>query len=222
MKFSIFSNFPLLGSGKEKKTLVRIAEHVKVSLEAVEGLDSVLVEFSKGSGKVEDRVRYVDGLEKAGDVLRREIEEDLYSGAFLPISRSRVLDFAENVDKISDAAEDASKLLSFLKKDEVPEELMVLLRSGVAKGAESVKLLKEGIEAIEDLDKVRFLIKEVRRREHESDEITHNAFAVLYGHDHSDRVLFLLAKLIELIGNISDVAEDASDSLSLIVLMHKL
>jgi uncharacterized protein len=222
MKVSIFSNFPLFGSGKEKKTLVRIAEHVKVSLEAVEGLDSALLEFSKGGSRFEDKVRYVDGLEKAGDVLRREIEEDLYSGAFLPISRSRVLDFAENVDKISDAAEDASKLLLFLKKEEVSDDLMVLLRGGVAKAVESIKLLKEGIENIEDLDKVRTLIREVRRREHESDEITHNAFAVLYGHDHSERVLFLLAKLIELVGDISDVTEDASDSLSLIVLMHKL
>jgi predicted phosphate transport protein (TIGR00153 family) len=222
MKVSIFSSFPLFGSGKEKKTLIRIADHVKVSLEAVEGLDSALLEFSKGGSRFEERVRYVDGLEKAGDVLRREIEEDLYSGAFLPISRSRVLDFAENVDKISDAAEDASKLLSFLKKDEVSEDLLVLLRAGVAKAADSVRLLKEAVESIEDLDKVRSLIKEVRRREHESDEIAHNSFAVLYGHDHGERVLFLLAKLIDSISSISDVSEDASDSLSLIVLMHKL
>lgn len=221
MKISVFSDLPIFGEGKEKKTLERISEHVRITLETVSELECMLSDFSEGLD-VYGRQKRIDGLEKAADMLRREIEEDLYSGAFLPLSRSRILDFAENVDKIADAAEDSSKILLYFKREEFPEELLPFLKEAVCKAIESIKLLKEATDNIEDLERVRTLIREIRLVEHESDEIAEKAYNVLYRADHSGKVLILLSKLIECVSRLSDTTEDASDSLSLIVLMHKI
>jgi predicted phosphate transport protein (TIGR00153 family) len=223
VKIRVLSRMPFFGESRERKTFDKILEHVATTYEAVSELDKALEAFQKEDGKIlKEKLENVDLLEKKGDRLRRSIEEDLYSGAFLPISRSRILDFAENVDKVSDTAEDASKLLPFLGKDDVPDELVALLRDGVRKAMESVKLLRDGIDSIEDLAKIRDIINRIRAKEHESDEISYKAYAFLYGRKYDARAMHLTAKLIEFISNISDTAEDASDSLSLIVLMHKI
>jgi len=86
---------------------------------------------------------------------------------------------------------------------------------------DSVKLLKESVDNIEDLEKVRGIIKKIRINEHESDKTSYQAYNLLYGEERDPRSLQLLSKLIEFISEISNKAEDASDSLSLIVLMHK-
>lgn len=223
MKIKILEDLSFLGENREKKTLLKIREHVETTYQAVAELDGVFEAFGKDNARdYEEKAQKVDQLEKKGDQLRRAIEEDLYSGAFLPISRSRILDFAENTDRIADIAEDAAKLLQFLRKDEMSPALLELLREDARKAADSIKLLIEAVEDIEDLDKVKGIIKRIRAREHESDEITHRTFELLYREDHSARVLHILTKLIEFVSSLSDAAEDASDSLSLIVLMHKV
>ena len=223
LKNSIFSELPFFGESRERKTFAKIREHVETIYKTVVELDAAFEEFGKENYKAfKEKLNNVDLLEKKADKLRRAIEEDLYSGAFLPVSRSRILDFAENVDKVADAAEDAVKLLSFLERKEIPDELFDLLRSGVRKAIEGVEYLREGVDNIEDLNRMQDIIKKIRSKEHESDEVTHDAYEIIYRREHDARRLHLLSKLVEFISNVSDTAEDASDALSLIVLMHKI
>jgi len=222
-KNSIFSELPFFGESRERKTFSKIQQHVETIYKTVVELDAAFEEFGKGNDKAfKEKVGRVDALEKQADKLRRDIEEDLYSGAFLPVSRSRILDFAENVDKVADAAEDAVKLLSFLDKKEIPDDLFTLLRSGVKKAVEGVEYLQEGVKSIEELDRIREILNDIRSKEHESDEVAHEAYKLIYHNERDARRLQLLSKLVDFISNVSDTAEDASDALSLIVLMHKV
>lgn len=219
----LLNDLHLFAESREEKTLAKIRKHVETTYETVKSLEKAFEAFEKGDEKgLREKYEQVDSLEKKADMLRREIEEELYSGAFLPISRSRILDFAENVDKVADAAEDASKILPFLNKEHVTEELLRLLEGGIGKSLDCLKLLMEGVDEIEDLEAVKKIIKEIRLKEHESDEITYKAQEIVYNQEHDAIVLHLLARLIDLIDKVSDTAEDASDSLSLIVLMHKI
>lgn len=218
----IFDKIPFMGESREKKTLMEVRKHIETTYKVVEELDSMLDAFEKGDYElVKEKQNNVGSLESEADKLRRGIEEDLYSGAFLPISRSRILDFAENVDEIADTAEDASELLIFLGEDEISKELLALLRNETRTALDSVGLLIECVDNIEDLERVRGIIKKIRVKEHESDNIDHQAYGLLYGEERSPRVLHILSKLVDFIGSISDKAEDASDSLYLIVIMHK-
>jgi len=218
----IFGEIPFLGETREKKTLMKIKKHLETTYRVVKELDNAFEALEKEDYELlKEKQKNVASLEREADELRREIEEDLYSGAFLPISKSRILDFAEKVDETADAAEDASKVLTFLKGDEIPHELPSLLRNEIKKAMDSVKLLKESVDNIEDLEKVRGIIKKIRINEHESDKTSYQAYNLLYGEERDPRSLQLLSKLIEFISEISNKAEDASDSLSLIVLMHK-
>lgn len=218
----IFGEIPFLGESREKKTLMKIKEHLETTYQVVRELDNAFEALEKEDYELlKEKQNNVASLETEADELRREIEEYLYSGAFLPISKSRILDFAEKVDETADAAEDASKLLTFLRRDEIPQELLVLLRNETKKAVDSVKLLKESIDNIEDLEKIREIIKKIRIKEHESDERSYHVYSLLYREKRDPRLLHILSKLIESISEISDKVEDASDSLSLIVLMHK-
>ena len=40
--------------------------------------------------QVSEKMEYIDRQEHEADELRRQIEESLYSGAFLPLSRGRI------------------------------------------------------------------------------------------------------------------------------------
>jgi len=224
VNFNLLSELHVLGESREKKTLEKIKQHTALAYETVKELYDAVEAFEGCNNDCfREKQKRVDLLEKKADRLRREIEEDLYSGAFLPISRSRILDFAENIDKVSDTAEDASKMLFFLRRDEVSNELLTLLKEGIGKALDSVNLLKESIDQLENLDVMRSIIKRIRAKEHESDEVTYKAYELIYGEDEkSPKVLHLLTKLVEFVSDISDKAEDASDSLSLIVLMHKV
>ena len=84
----------------------------------------------------------------------------------------------------------------------------------------SVYLLKMSIPEIDNTEKVRDLIKEIRKIEHASDGIEEKALNILYSREHEPSTTILLHNLIKCIGDISDRAEDASDALSLIVMMH--
>jgi predicted phosphate transport protein (TIGR00153 family) len=203
----IFDKIPFMVESREEKTLMKIKEHLETTCHVVRELDSVFEALEIGDYELlKEKQKSVASLETNADKLRRDIEEDLYSGAFLPISRSRILDFVEKADEIADTAEDASNLLTFLERRE---------------SLDSVKLLAESIDSIEDLEKIREIVKKIRAKEHESDETGRKAYKYLYKKERSAKSLQLLSKLIEFINDISNKAEDASDSLSLIVLMHK-
>ena len=224
VKFNLLSELHLIGETREKKTLEKIKQHTNYAYETVKELYAAVEAFEKcDNACFLEKQKKVDLIEKKADKLRREIEEDLYSGAFLPISRSRILDFAETVDKVADTAEDASKMLYFLKREEVSSELLVLVKEGIGKALDSVNLLSESIDQLENLDVMRSIIRKIRTKEHESDEITYKAYQQIYREDaKSPKVIHLLTKLVEFVADISDKAEDASDALSLIVLMHKV
>lgn len=221
-RINIFGGLSALDS-PEKKTLQKIKRHVETTYDALVELDYALAAFENGEMDLfSSKKDTVDSLEKKADRLRREIEEDLYSGAFLPISRSRILDFSENVDKVADIAEDTAKMLVFIDRKQVPDDLLTLLREGVERASESVKLLVEGLEDIENPDKVRDIIRMIRAEEHECDELANHAYAIVYQGPSEAVRLHILCKLIEFVSDLSDLAEDASDALSLIVLMHKV
>ncbi|HIE33754.1 MAG TPA: DUF47 domain-containing protein [Candidatus Altiarchaeales archaeon] len=212
---------PYIGKGLEEETMKLIKEHAEVTYEIVLELKNALKILGKDDKKLlNEKVEEISSMESKADRLRRKVEENMYSGAFLPVSRSRILDLAENIDNIADVAQGAARLLLFVKTERIDKNLIKLLDEELDYGLKSVYLLKMSIPEIDNTEKVRNLIKEIRRIEHTSDIIEGKALHILYSREHEPSTTILLHNLIKSMGDISDRAEDASDALSLIVMMH--
>lgn len=217
----IFDLLPLVGRNKERDTIIFLQEETALVYESVCELGFLFDGFHIGDEKIVVEKRdVINGLEKKSDEVRRQIEESLYQGAFLPMSRSRILDLAEKTDEVADLVQDSSHLIGHISGDVRVSELDDLVKEQISETVECVKHLKEAVDAIDEEAKVKELIKKVEVEEHHVDLIEDKLFKKLYSQDYTPKSLILYGKLIEFIGKISNKAEDASDTLSLILLMH--
>lgn len=218
----LLNRLPFFGRKKERETISLIKEQIGVVYDTVSQLGGVFSAIETGDeSSLAEKRKIIDDLEHHADGIRREIEENLYSGAFLPMSRSEILGFAEQVDEIADVAQDVSHLTFFLDDVKIDDDLLKLLKEHTEVTLECVRCLKNAIECIDKSEGVKESINRCREGEHNADKIERSAFQLLYKSGHEAKDLILLSKLIELMGQISNYAEDASDTLSLILLMHR-
>jgi hypothetical protein len=217
-----FNLIPALTGGREKETLQLIKAHADMTYQVVLEFSEAYDAFRKGDRSiVEEKVKDVCRVESKADDLRRKIEENLYSGAFLPVSRSLVLNFAERVDEVADAAQDAARILVYLKERKVPSDLLTLIQKEIAASLETAEALRRSVADFSKADEVKAKIDYIRAKEHECDEIEDLAYTRMYDSVTDPILALLLSKLIEYSGNISDRAEDATDTLSLMLLGNK-
>jgi len=220
MKFD--SLLSRISRGKEEETIRLLRDHAKVVCETGMQLKPLINALYEKDGKTlaEGREK-VDGLEHEADVLRRKIEETLYSGAFLPLSKSRILDYAEAMDDVADKVQDIARLSEFMEDVKISGELYELLQKHADLTVECIAHLKDAFKNIEDPKSEREIIQRVREKEHEADLIENKIFRMIYEGEHPPKDLILLSKFVEYQGAVSNKAEDASDALSMIALMHK-
>jgi len=218
----MFDMLPFIGKSKERETIQLLHEQLALVFESACELERLFADFQVGSeAGVKARADSIDRLEKRTDVLRRQIEESLYSGAFLPMSRSRILDFSEKADDVADAIQDAAHMSKFIPKSRRIPQVDEALRDHLKETVDCVRHLKEAVDAIDDEAKIKALILAVEKEEHDVDLIEERIFKLLYEDEHPVNPLLLYSKLIEFAGEISNKAEEASDALSLVVLMHR-
>ncbi|OYT39117.1 MAG: TIGR00153 family protein [Candidatus Altiarchaeales archaeon ex4484_43] len=219
----LFNLIPALAGEREKETIQLIKEHADMTYRVVCEFKNAFNALEKKDYKtLKEKVDRVSSLESRADDLRREIEEKMYSGAFLPGSRRIILNFAERVDDVADAAQDAARILIFLEDREISKDMFDLLELELKDGLDTIDIVRESISDLRNVDEIRLAIGRVREKEHESDEIANKIYSILYRNvKHDPITVLLLSKLITYIGNISDKAEDATDALSLIILLHR-
>jgi predicted phosphate transport protein (TIGR00153 family) len=113
----------LFGQGREKEVRALILRHVDKVGEVVARTREVLDDYLGGrleaakAGAIN-----VDQLETDADSMRRAVSDLLYRGAFLPIFRSDIHEFVEQMDRIADRAEETTDFL-LGQRPEIPPEL---------------------------------------------------------------------------------------------------
>jgi len=217
----ILNIFNLLGRGREQKTLNLLDEEMKTVHQTVIELKGVLEDLRNLDVKgLEERRQRISTLEHKSDGIKRRVEEEIYRGAFLPMSRSRILNFAEEVDEIANVTQDVSNMTVFFEEP-INQELYDVLSKHLEVTIECVESLMEGFKCLDNHAGIKKCIIKVEEKEHEADLLEYSAFKLMYKKLDGAKQLLTTSKLIEFIGRISNKAEDASDTLSLIVLMHK-
>jgi predicted phosphate transport protein (TIGR00153 family) len=159
-------------------------------------------------------------LESQADWLKRNLRNHLPRGIFMPVDKFVLLDCLREQDHVLDNVEKALYWLSFKPEGEIPEELVGDLLHLVEAVIPAIEKLPEMAEQAiayfessteENRNRLKSTIRDIHQAEKESDHLEHElkkeAFAVLK--DPVD--IFHIVRLVEIIANIADDAQNASD-----------
>jgi predicted phosphate transport protein (TIGR00153 family) len=162
----------------------------------------------------------VTRFESEADAIKRNIRGHLPRGIMMPVDKPLFLWYLRAQDKVMDAIQDTLHWLSY-RNAPVPDPLaddLLFLVDKAAEAADQLPLMvKCGMQYFrsysgKDREGVKEMIRAIRQKENESDQIERKLFSDIFVHTVSDPVsIFHLVRLVEIIGEISNNAENAAD-----------
>jgi predicted phosphate transport protein (TIGR00153 family) len=222
----------IIGGGKEQKALEILRKNARAVTSVVKKFEDVINAYfaDRDLERAEKLGRELSKLETAADGGKREFIGLLKDGAFLPAFRADLAWLAERLDTIADTAEGAMRmillrkqLMSALAKAEKRNRKIKEWRLRFVEMAkittQTVKILEEAIGALTtNMDEALRKANDVDLLEYEIDLMEQSLVNDLYGFERLlDPVSVIqLADIIRRAANISDRAEDMSDSLTIL------
>ncbi len=209
--------------GLEHKVEAAVMEHLRLIQQCLNEYVEFVRAYLKGDEPTAKKQwERVDRIEHEADEQRREIERLLYGGAFLPLTREDLAQFAEAADRVADAAEASSDTLWFTRP-EVPDEFDPGVQELAEKAVSMMPLLVEAAQGLfADFQDTIQKASEIDAGEHQTDEIelglTEQVFASRIELAHK----LQLRSAIREIARISDRMEDASDRLEALAVKKAL
>lgn len=212
---------------KEREVLELMNQHI----EAVMYCNQLFVESleilnEKGLGfEIERMAKEVGKAESKADDIRHEIIQSLLKGALLPESRREILNIIKKIDDIANKCEEIIKQIS-LQNIEFFEELKPSIKKISLKTKLQLQYLQELINKIFTNfyhgEEYHNELLEISKLESEIDEIEYNAIHTLFNMDIELAKKNQIKAIISDIANISDIGEDISDMLEMIMVLRKV
>jgi len=208
---------------KEEKIINKFKEHLQTVGKTLDAFEEFMRAYLDDNCEEADKCcEKVMNLESEADALRRETETLMYSGAFLPNFRGDLLGLIEAVDRIADRAETVVRIVS-LQQPDIPKEIREDMKRQVKLSVETFKELKASVEYMfEDMDKAGVYIKRTEEKEHEEDTIEWDMMKKLFSLDIDRAQKLEIKEIITLIGDVADLAEDASDRVEITILKRRV
>src|SRR6056297_4075684 len=156
--------------GKKEIKIINMFEvHMKAVEGAVETLIEMIREYERDRSSVEEMADKLRKAESEADSKRREMETEMYLGAFLPNFRGDLLGIAESIDIVANKAESTGDLIE-LQNIHIPEEFIPRLIELAEKSLETYLSVKQAASSIfNDMDVANDHINKTEQLEHESD-----------------------------------------------------
>ncbi|RLC26317.1 MAG: TIGR00153 family protein [Deltaproteobacteria bacterium] len=174
----------------------------------------------KGSCKdFEALTDQVAKLESEADAIKRNIRNHLPKGILMPVDKFQFFQYVREQDKVLDEVEEALFWLSFRPGGipaEVTEDFEHLVQSvipPIEKLPELVAMATDFFKTRSDRkrNKMKSLIWDIRQHEKEADLLERQLKSDIFEKVPDALVVFHMIRLVELVGNIADHAENASD-----------
>jgi predicted phosphate transport protein (TIGR00153 family) len=163
----------------------------------------------------ETRLKRVNKLESEADILRREIEQQLYSNTLIPDSRGDVLELIERVDELLSSLE--GPLWAFtIETPDIPEEYRQGFRkltNMVVKAVDELGL--SGRAFFRSPHDVPAYNHKVMLYEKEADVISTELKKAIFNSDMDLASKLHLREFVESIDAVADLAEDIADRLAI-------
>jgi predicted phosphate transport protein (TIGR00153 family) len=207
---------------KEKEVIKLILKHLDVTEKTIKGSLRTIEFYLDGNiGEAKVWARKTRGNESEADIIRYEIRDKLYRGAYLPLLREDVYKLVESIDKVGNAAEACSDF--FLNQrplitDELKSHFLDVGKESLGI-IDSLKLavlcyLKGDC----SIETVRDHTREIGLQESRVDklewDLTKEIFNSKLDFAHQAHLKLCLDSIVE----VSDRAEDAGDQLELATL----
>ena len=211
------------GGAKEANVDTIIGEHVSLVYETVSLLEKLLEVYFKRDPEYRHICKKVHKLEHKADQKRRQIEQALHEGAFLAMFREDFISLAEAIDKIANKSEAIADTLT-LEHPIIPEHWHDSFLALAKSGADACKPFTSlGVLLDRDLDDVKAISSEIESLEQEADKIEWKLLEQIFASNEVDLSLKLqLRNLVRRLAALSDLAEDASDILDVLVIKRRL
>ena len=207
---------------KEKEVVELILKHLNLIVESLKsGLQTTQFYLDDNIGDAKVWARKTRGQESEADLIRHEIRDKLYSGAYLPVLREDIYKLVESIDKVGNAAEACADF--FLnQRPSIPKEMKphFLAISKDSLGiAESLKLavmcyLKGDCKIETVCDHTREIGLQESKVDKLEWDLTKEIFISELDFAHQTHLKHCLDDIVE----VSDRAEDAGDQLELATL----
>ena len=202
---------------KEKQVRKLILLHLNEVQECLVESRNVLEEYISGDLELAcQRVNSVIETESRADALERQIRDALLDGAFLPNIRSDVYRLVEAVDAIAGKAEHVARFIVD-QLPEIPEkfegELLEIFNQCMNCFQELRKALRDYFKPKGDIENLHAHVAMVCDIETEVDVAESELTRQIFSSDLELAEKIQLKQLLERIGNIADLSEDASDEL---------
>jgi predicted phosphate transport protein (TIGR00153 family) len=159
-------------------------------------------------------------LESQADAIKRRIRGHLPIGTLMPVSKFQLFSYLREQDGVLDAVEDTLDWISFRQEPGIPSVLekdFFLLVDAVIEPIEELsKMVREARKYFQSYNevqrvKVKDIIRNVRRQEHEADELEDALKAKLFNINLDAVSIYHLIRLVEIVGSVADHAENAGD-----------
>jgi len=220
--------------GKEKGAIDTLRKNAKEIVNVVKKFEEVVNAYfsEKDIKKAEALGRDLSTIETKADHGRRDFINVLYDGAFLPAFRGDLAWIAERLDRVADTAEGAMRVLllreRLFKALAVVEKKKKNVREWRKRFVDMARLTVQTVETLQDavdaigtnMDVAIRKAKEVDNFEHQVDILEGGLLHELYELEDMFPPLSVvqMAEFIRRFGNISDRAEDMSDSIQILAL----
>ena len=206
-----------------KSPFEALKEHAGIVMKSAQLLREEIEAYINGDFEKFNRIRKeIDELELKADYIKSNIRNHLPKDVKMVVDRGVFLSLLGEVDKVEDLIQDIGEWISMREKP-IPEELRDDFRALFEKALEAVETCEGAISQLNvviessfaenEREKAKEMIHELHRVEHESDiierELTKRVFAM--EGKISPVAIFHLSKLIFLLGDIANHAENAGD-----------
>ena len=207
---------------KEKEVIGLVLQHVDLAVESLHtGIETIESYLNGDIDNAKSMGRKVRSLESDADVVRYDLRDKLYSGAYLPLLREDIYKLIESIDKVANAGEACCDF--FLNhRPTIPEDFKPAF----------IEVVKESLGIIDNLklavlcyfkgeckiETVREHTKEVGLQESRVDKLEWDLTKAIFTSSMDFAHQLHLKLCLDAIAEVSDRAEDAGDQLELATL----
>lgn len=174
------------------------------------------------TSEFENRSEELDKVESDADILRRNIENKLYSQTLIPEARGDVLGLLESTDRVLNITSETLYHFDIESPEFLPEinHLYIDLTEACAKTMENLVMAIRAY--FRDISNVRDHINKVIFYEKESDKLGKKIKEEIFNKDIDLSRKLHLRYFIDRLERIADLAEDASDRLAIAVIKRSV
>jgi len=207
---------------KEKKVIELILKHLDLAVDSLKsGIQTIEFYLNDDIGNAKQLAREVRKIESDADLVRYDLRDKLYSGAYLPLLREDIYKLTESIDKVANAGEACCDF--FLnQRPRIPDELKPAFFKVVTESLGIIDILKLAVlcyfKGECKIETVRAHTKEIGLQESRVDKLEWDLTKAIFTSDQDFARQLHMKLCLNRIVEVSDRAEDAGDQLELATL----